>query len=380
MLTELQAKAAKPKEKRYMLRDDRGLYLRVDPSGRKYWIFRYWEQKKERQISLGPYPDLSMKDARLKRDEIQTGRAKGQSPYGNGMPPTLFSDVAEEWMRVRMKGKAPTYMRTIRFRLGKYILPGLENKTLEDISPADILRLCRQIEGQGHYETARRVKVIVGQVFRFAIAAGWIATDPTLALQGALCPRNVQHYATLTDPSEIATLMKAMTAYPYTVIRCAMLFSIYTFARPGEIRAAEWAEIKGDVWDIPSGKMKMKRRHMVPLSRQAQAIIEELRPVTGRGKYLFPSPRNDKRCMSENGVRVALRCLGFGKELITPHGFRSMFSTIANERGWNRDVIERQLAHVEQNQIRGAYNHAEYLSERIRMMQWWADWLDGLER
>ncbi|MBR6901883.1 MAG: site-specific integrase, partial [Synergistaceae bacterium] len=155
-------------------------------------------------------------------------------------------------------------------------------------------------------------------------------------------------------------------------------FSIYTAARPGEIRSAEWKEIKGDVWDIPAEKMKMKRRHIVPLSKQAQEILKELKVITGKGRYLFPSPRNDGRCMSENGVRIALRSMGFSKEQIVPHGFRAMLSTIANEHGFNRDVIERQLAHVEGNAVRGAYNHAEYLSQRKDLMQWWADWLDKI--
>ena len=169
-------------------------------------------------------------------------------------------------------------------------------------------------------------------------------------------------------------------------MRLAMLFSIYTAARPGEIRAAEWTEIKpveidgvkSLVWDIPAGKMKMKRRHIVPLSRQALKVIEELRPITGNSKYLFPSPRSNTWCMSENGVRIALRSIGFTKEQIVPHGFRATFSTIANEHGFNRDVIERQLAHVEGNAVRGAYNHAEYLAQRKDLMQWWADWLDNL--
>ena len=172
--------------------------------------------------------------------------------------------------------------------------------------------------------------------------------------------------------------MRAIKAYPYVIMRCALLFSVYTFARPGEARSAEWNEIKDDVWDIPPEKMKMKRRHIVPLSVQVKAIIEELRPITGKGRYLFPSPKSDGNCMSDNGVRIALRVMGFTKEQITPHGFRAMFSTIANEHGWNRDVIERQLAHVEKNAVRGAYNHAEYMPERIKIMQWWADWLDGL--
>ncbi len=379
MLTELQVKGAKPKDKPYMVRDDRGLYLRVDASGRKYWILRYWEQKKEHQISLGPYPEISLKDARIKRDEIQTARAKGESPtLRSARVPQQFSEATDEWLTVRMNDKAEGYLRTIHFRLNKYILPALGTLPLREITSGHILQLCRSIESTGHDETAKRVKTVIGQIYRYAIAAGYTDTDPTAALLGALRPRNNQHYATLTNPSDIAILMRAIKAYPYTVMRCALLFSVYTAARPGEIRSAEWSEIHDDVWDIPAGKMKMKRRHIVPLSSQVKAVLDELRPITGQGRWLFPTPRNNGHCMSENGVRVALRTIGFSREQITPHGFRAMFSTIANEHGINRDVIERQLAHVEGNSVRGAYNHAEYMPERIRVMQWWADYLDGL--
>ena len=379
MLTELQVKNAKPKDKRYMMRDDKGLYLRVDTSGNKYWILRYWEQKKERQISLGPYPDLSLKDARIKRDEIQTARAKGESPLSTvGRTPQMFAEVVAEWLKVRMVNRTESYVRTVRLRLNKYILPEIGTTSLKQVTSADVLKICRNIESLGHDETARRVKTLIGQVYSFAIAAGYAESDPTAALHRALKPQSCKHYATFTDSADIAMLMRAIRAYPYTIMRCAMLFSVYTFARPGEVRSAEWSEIKGDVWDIPAGKMKMKRRHIVPLSSQVKAVLEELRPITGNGIWLFPSPRNDGRCMSDNGVRMALRSMGFTKEQITPHGFRAMFSTIANEHGINRDVIERQLAHVEENTVRGAYNHAEYMPERIKLMQWWADFLDEL--
>ena len=342
MLTELQVKNAKPRGRSYMVRDDKGLYLRIDPSGRKYWILRYWENNKEHKLSLGPYPDLSLKDARIKRNEIQTARAKGESPSRKSAEnPQTLSDTADEWLTVRMKDRDEDYLQTIRFRLNKYVLPVLGSWPLREITSGHILQICRSIESTGHEETAKRVKAVIGQIFRFAIAAGYTDTDPTSALLGALRPRNNQHYPTLTDPADIALLMKAIKAYPYTVMRCAMLFSVYTFARPGEVRSAEWSEIKGDFWDIPAGKMKMKRRHIVPLSSQVKAILDELRPITGNSRWLFPTPRNNGHCMSENGVRVALRTIGFTKEQITPHGFRAMFSTIANEHGINRDVRYR---------------------------------------
>ena len=379
MLNEAQVKNSKPREKSYMIRDDRGLNLRIDPSGREYWIFRYWENKKEHQFSLGPYPDLSLKDARIKRDELQTARAKGEKLSARSeKTPQIFSEVTKEWLKVRMIGKAESYLRTIVYRLNKYILPQLGTIPLHEIKAPDILQLCKKIESTGHDETARRVKTVIGQIFKFAIASGWAENDPTSALLGALSPRRNEHYATLTDPKDIALLMKAIKAYPYTLLRCAMLFSVYTAARPGEVRAAEWSEIKNNIWDIPAGKMKMKRRHLVPLSKQAQAVIEEIRPLTGDSRWIFPTPRNNGHCLSENGVRVALRAIGFTSEQITPHGFRAMFSTIANEHGINRDVIERQLAHAENNSVRGAYNHAEYMSERIKLMQWWADYLDEI--
>ena len=248
-----------------------------------------------------------------------------------------------------------------------------------DITAGEVLRVCRRAEGLGHPETARRLKIIVGQVFRYAVAAGEVENDPTVALAGALaCPRE-KHYPTLSKPEEIALLVRAIHAYPYAVLRTTMLFSLYTVTRPGEVRAAEWSEVDADrgEWRIPAEKMKMRRPHIVPLVRQAQQLLDELRPLTGAGRYLFPSARNDGRCMSENGVRVALRSMGYGKEILVPHGFRSMFSTWANEREENPDVIEAALAHQSKNQVRAAYNRAEYLDQRRELLQKWADWLEG---
>ena len=360
ILSELRVKSAKPKEKPYMVRDDRGLYLRVDPSGRKYWILRYWEAGKEHQKSLGTYPDVGLKDARVRRDEIQAARGRGESPTATPATRRTFQDMAEEWMRVRMAERTEAHLRTIRLRLAKYVLPAIGGRRMGDITAGEILRVCRRAEGLGHPETARRLKIIVGQVFRYAVAAGEVENDPTVALAGALaCPRE-KHYPTLSKPEEIALLVRAIHAYPYAVLRTAMLFSLYTVARPGEVRAAEWSEVDADrgEWRIPAEKMKARRPHIVPLVRQAQQLLDELRPFTGAGRWLFPSARNDGRCMSENGVRVALRSMGYGKDILVPHGFRSMFSTWANEREENPDVIEAALAHQSKNQVRAAYNRA----------------------
>lgn len=379
MLSDLAVKSARAKEKSYRLRDDRGLYLRVDPNGRKYWIFRYWEKKEEHQLSLGPYPDVKLKDARTRRDEIRAARARGESPNQNRtlQVPNL-DEVVKEWLDVRMNGKSTGYLKAVHLRLNKYIFPTMGKCSISAITSGDVLRMCRRIEAAGHVETAHRVKVITGQIFRYAIAAGYVETDPSAAITGALKTPETRHMATLSDPAQIAALLRAIYAYPYPVMKAAMLFSIYTAARPGEVRRAEWQEIGSDLWDIPAGKMKMKRRHLVPLSRQCRNTVDELRTWTGAGRYLFPSARNDDRPLSENGVRVTLRSLGFAKEVITPHGFRAMFSTWANEHSAPADVIERQLAHAEKNTIRAAYNHAEYWDQRVKLMQAWGDWLEGL--
>ena len=379
MITELQAKSAKPKDRPYMIRDDRGLYLRVDPSGRKYWILRTWTAGKERKTSLGPYPIVGLKDARIRRDEIQAARARGEDPFKKTPErPETFAQAVDDWLRSKMAAMSPGYLRVVRLRLKKYILPLMGDLRLDQITPGEILRLCRGIEARGSIETAARVRQIIGQVFRFAIAADLAETDPTSALRGALQTAPVKHYAAFTSASDARRLMRTVREYPYPVMRAALLFSVLTFARPGEVRAAEWTEIDTEraEWRIPAEKMKMRRPHIVPLATQALAALEELRPLTGSGRWLFPSPRNDGRCMSENGVRVALRSMGFTNEDVTPHGFRAMASTLLNENGWPPDVIERQLAHAERNQVRAAYNHAEYLEERRKMMQWYADWLE----
>ena len=379
MLNDNLIKTAKPKSKKYFLHDERGLFLRVDPSGRKYWIFRFYELGKNHEFSLGVYPEISLKEARLKRDEFQIARAKGEKISSRPeKTPATFQEVSELWLKIKMKDKSESYLEGISQRLKNYIYPAIGNMKLTDIKSPDILNLCRKIEIKEFFETARRVRALTGQIFRFAIASGYCENDPAAALTGALSSVKHKHMAAIFEPSEIGILVRSIKNYPFKLMRLAMLFSLYTAARPGEIRQAEWKEIDGNFWYIPAEKMKMKRPHIVPLSKQALKVLEELKLVSGNGRYLFPTPRNTNRCISENAVRTALRSMGFTKEQIVPHGFRAMFSTIANENNFNRDVIERQLAHVEANAVRAAYNRAEYLPARIELMQWWADWLDNL--
>ena len=372
-LTELQIKKATPREKRYTLSDTRNLLLEIHPNGNKFWVLRIFLNNKEYRRHIGKFPELSLKQARIIAASEHFAEIDDDEK-----PQNLFGTIAEEWFTLRMKGKNPQYLKAIRLRLNKYILPKFANMPIDEITAGTILKFCTKIELTGKFETAARCKNVISQILSYAVMTDRAEFNPVFNLRGALSAHTHKHMAAIFEPSEIAVLMHAMTNYPFKIMRCAMLFSIYTAARPGEIRHAEWSEIKNDVWDIPAEKMKMKRRHVVPLSRQVKDILAELRPLTGSGRYLFPTPRDKNRPMSENGVRVALRSLGFSKEQITPHGFRAMFSTIANEHEFNRDVIERQLAHVPDNQISGAYNHAEYMPQRIKLMQWWSDWLDNL--
>ena len=376
MLSELMIRQAQPKNKPYSLSDKRGLLLTVHPNGHKYWILRMYINGKERRRSVGTWPDLSLKDARQKVHEI----IKKSVNHDDNADGAVFKDVAAEWLKVRMADKKQSYIRTIKLRLNKFILPQIGDMKLADVTSPVVLQLCRDIEERGIVETASRVKQIIGAIFKFAIASGKADYDPTAALAGALRTRQERHMPTITEPDKIAVLFAQMKNYPYEIVRIALLFSIYTFARPGEIRQAEWKEIDFDnaLWKIAADKMKMKRPHIVPLPSQVIELLKELHKFTGRQKWLFPSARLDGRCMSANTVRVALRALGYSKDEIVPHGFRSMASTILNEQGWPPDVIERQLAHVERNKVRAAYNRAEYLAERREMMQAWTDWLNNL--
>ena len=386
-LTELGIKSAKPRKKEYMLGDGHGLWLLVKPDGKKYWRMRYWVGDKERKISLGVYPIVGLKDARVKRDELFKVRDRGDDPAEvlNAQKDDnicTFKHIAEEWLQKHMADKKESYIKSINLRLNKYILPEFGDMSMKEITSGAILKLCRKIEDRGSIETAARVKTVIGQIFRFAIATDKVDYDPTIALKRALQSRQVKHMAAITKPADIAVLIKNINNYPHFIVRCALKFSALVFCRPGEIRFAEWSEIDFDnaEWRIPPEKMKMKRTHIVPLAKQAIELLKELQKITGRQKWVFSSVRSGGRPISADTVRIALRTLGYTKDEMTAHGFRGMASTRLNEMGWPPDVIERQLAHVEQNSVRAAYNHAEYLQERRKMMQVWANYLDELAK
>lgn len=385
MLKESDIKKFAQKNEQYMVADIDGLYLQIFPSGAKTWVLRLSYGGRRRKFTLGKWPAMSLRDARAaaaaRRSELDE-MSKGPS----GTDAALFGTLAAEWRRVAIADLSPKYLQKVDMLLRVRVLPGFEKRFAAMITPSDILARVRAVEAEGKFETAHKVLSIFRRIYNFGIQSGVLVNNPAANISGALVPVKTEHFSRLTDPAEVGALMGAIRAYPHVSVRNAMLFSAYTFCRPGEVRLAEWAEIDltRALWRLPEEKMKMRRPHIVPLSRQAADVLaaqrsflsERLGEVPG---FVFPSARIVTRPMSADTVRVALRLLGYGPEEMTAHGFRGMASTLLNESGlWSADAIERQLAHVSGNAVRAAYNYAEYLPERTKMMQWYADELDRL--
>ena len=387
-LTDVLIRNSKPKDKAFKLSDGGGLYLLVNLNGSRWWRFDYRFDGKRKTLSMGVYPETSLREARERRDEakkkIESGidpsharKAKKESDSGAD----TFETIAREWFEKFSPTWSPSHGDRIIRRLERDIFPWLGKRSIKDIKAPELLAVLRRIEARGAVETAHRASQNCGQVFRYAVATGRTEGDPSGDLRGAIPPTTTKHHASITDPKEIGGLLRAIDSYEGgLVVRCALKLAPLVFVRPGELRRGEWSEIDFEKmeWRIPAEKMKMREQHIVPFSRQALGILRELQPLTGEGKYLFPSPRSWDRPMSENAVLAALRRMGYSGDQMTGHGFRSMASTILNEQGWNRDAIERQLAHAERDEIRAAYNYAQHLPERRKMMQAWADYLDEL--
>lgn len=397
MLTPSAVANAKPQAKPYKLADGRGMYLLVKPDGARWWRFDYRRPGtgKRNTLSLGTFPDVSLRMAREKRENARTQLADGIDPgvvrqevkaakvkaaAAEDVAAYTFEVAAREWM-ARQDVAEVTANKT-RWILESFLFPEIGNIPLTEVTPGQLRDALRKVEATGKLESAKRARVKAGQVFRWAILEGTADIDPTASLRNVLKrPRN-KHHAAITDPPKIGELLRAIdgfTGQPVTL--AALKLAPLVFVRPGELRMAEWAELDLDsaVWRIPAERMKMKAAHIVPLSAQAVVILRDLYPLTGGGRYLFPGLRTVNRPMSENTVNAALRRLGYGTDEMTGHGFRSMAATRLNEMGWNSDAIERQLAHAESNKVREAYTHAaQYLDERTRMMQTWADYLDAL--
>jgi integrase len=388
-LTNVVVRNATPQEKPYKLVDGRGLYVLVNKAG-KYFRWDYRFAGKRKTLALGVYPEISLKEAREKHEDLRRMLARDIDPMEikkqkkaeiQAEVENTFEFVAREWFVKNNAVWTAKHADTIISRLQNNIFPWLGFVEVSAVTAPMLLEVLRRIEERGALETAHRVKQICGQVFRYAVATGRAERDPSFDLRGALAPTKSKSMATITDPKKIGVLMRAIDGYQGSIItRCALKFAPLTFVRPGELRHAEWTEINLDEfeWKIPSEKMKMRTVHIVPLSLQAITVLKEIRPLTGNGKYVFPSLRSGGRPMSNNTILAALRSMGYTKEEMTGHGFRAMASTLLHEQGWSSDVIERQLAHRERNSVKAAYNHAQYLPERRKMMQFWADYLDSL--
>lgn len=394
-LTETKLRTIKPSGKTERHWDSHGLYLEISKAGGKLWRWKYRYEGKEKRLALGVYPEVSLKEAREKRDaarkilhQRQDPGAKGRKNI-TGVGGATFGEVARKWVEGKLNVWSQGHAETVADRLIANVYPEIGSMPIGAVEPVDILRLVKKIEERGSFEVAKRVLGICSQICCYAVAMQLIPSDPCRDLGGALAPRIKTQFAALTTPEEAGEIMRRVDEYQGTaVVRAALVFSSLTFCRPGPIRHAEWTEIDLDkkLWVIPAEKMKLtrdqklrKEPHLVPLSRQSLAVLSKIQHFTGRGIYIFPNPRNKNLPMSENAVNVAIRRMGYTKEQMTAHGFRSMASTLLNETGHRFDVIEAQLAHTSADKIRAIYNRAQYMDERRMLMQAWADLLDQLK-
>jgi integrase len=387
-LSDAKVRNARPLAKSYKITDGQGLFLQVNPTGSKYWRLKYHFAGKEKLLALGVYPDVSLEDAREKRGNARKILAAGGDPSKTKQEAkrkllaaveNSFELVAREWFLKQKKEWKPNTAKTVLNRLENDILPKLGTRPVGEINAPEVLHMLRAIEKRGALDMAKRAMQTTGQVFMYAIATGRAERNPVPDLKGSLEKAPSKHRAYLKEAElpEFLRMLETYDGHPET--KLAIRFLMLTFVRTIEMRAAEWQEINFEKaeWRIPPSRMKMKEEHIVPLSRQAIALLKALNGHSGNRQYLFPKQSKYTGFMSENTVLYALYRLGYHSRA-TGHGFRSTASTILNENGFSPDVIERQLAHGERNKVRAAYNHAQYLPERRKMMQWWADYLDKI--
>lgn len=398
-LTDTAIKNAKPADKPVRLFDGGGLYLEVAPSGGKWWRLKYRFGGKEKRISLGVYPDVPLKEARERRDKaralLEAGADPGEAKKAEKRAAQLstensFEAVAREWHAKYAPSWSASHGARLLRRLEVDAFPWIGGKPIAELAPPDVLDVLRRVEKRGALETAHRLHANVGQVCRYAVATGRASRDVTADLRGALPPVQQEHMAAITDPKQVAELLRAIDGYQGTLpVSCALRLAPMLFQRPGELRAAEWSEfdLEAATWEIPSDRMKRTKQakaaggaHIVPLPCQAVAILRELQPLTGNGRLLFPSVRTKDRPMSDNTVNAALRRLGYDGDTMTGHGFRAMARTILDEViGVPAPIIEAQLAHTVKDPLGRAYNRTAHLQQRREMMQKWADYLDRLK-
>ncbi|WP_435258091.1 tyrosine-type recombinase/integrase [Thioclava sp. FR2] len=390
-LSDTAIRSLKPREKPYKVSDFDGLFVLVKANGSRLWQFKYRIGGKEKLLSIGPYPVVSLAEARARRDAARALVAKGIDPSEAKQAEKrkqfeaselTFSVLAHGYLdKVRKEGRAAMTMRKLEWLVGM-AEEDLGKRPITEISAPDVLRCLRRVEARGTYETARRLRSTIGTVFRYAVATGAASNDPTYALRDALIRPNPAPRAAILAPAELGKLMGAISGYSgQRVTRIGLQLLALLVPRPGELRQARWSEVDltAAVWSIPAERMKMRRPHRVPLPERALTLLTDLKALTGHTEFLLPSLVSVKRVMSENTLNTALRRMGYGAEEMTAHGFRASFSTLANESGlWNPDAIERALAHVETNDVRRAYARGEHWEERVRMAAWWAETLEAL--
>jgi integrase len=392
-LTDFAIKRARPGAKIIKLSDGGGLQLWMTPDGAKRWRLAYRFGAVQKALAIGVYPGVGLKDARDAREAARKTLAHGQDPSQIKKAAktaqiedrsNTFATVARELAdKKRRDKKAAATLRKFEWFMS-FALPILGSRPIDEISAREVLVILKEVEARGIHETARKLRTAIGDVFRYAIATARAQNDPTTALRGALVTPTVTPRAAIVTPSAYGGLLRAIEDYQGAVeTKAALELLALTFVRPGELRAAEWAEfdLQAALWEIPKGRMKMRRAHRVPLAPRVVGLLADLRKLTGQGRLVFPSVRSFDRCMSENTLNAALRRMGFQNDEMTSHGFRASASSMLNESGlWNPDAIERQLAHVENDSIRRAYARAEFWDERVRMMKWWADRCDEMRR
>ncbi|PQA87121.1 tyrosine-type recombinase/integrase [Hyphococcus luteus] len=386
-LTDLVCRSAMPGPKVRKLSDGGGLQLWVQPGGSRQWRLAYKFDGKQKVLAIGPYPIVSLAQAREARDEAKRLLYEGVDPNirkkEQQKPAETFRNIAAEYVeKITREGRAERTLSKNNWLLG------MANDTFGDmeireIAAPKILEALRQVEARGHYESARRMRSTIGSVFRYAMATARADADPTIALRDALIRPQPTSRAAIIDPEAVGGLLRAVDGFEgHFTTRAGLQLMALLFPRPGELRFAEWSEFDFEtaIWTVPASRMKMRRPHKSPLPRQSIEILAELRALNGGSRFVLPGMRSSDRPMSDSAMNAALRRMGFAKDEMTPHGFRATAATLLNETGkWHPDAVERQLAHIDENEIRRAYTRGEYWDERVRMMQWWADYLDKLK-
>ena len=389
-LKDLEIRALKPRDRVYKQADERGLYIEVHPGGSKLWRMKFRFLGRDKRIAFGSYPEVGLAEARRRRDEARQQVRDGIDPTAERRREKLlamynaantFGEVAEEYIKKMIaEGRAEATTTKASWLLEQ--LEPIARNAIADLKPVEVLAALKRIEAKGKHETARRCRSFASRVFRYGVATGRGETDPTSVLRGALVTPKVQHHGAVLDPEAVGEMLRAVDAYSgHLITRLALQISPHVMARPGELRQAQWPEfdLEKAVWKIPPERMKMRRPHAIPLSRQVLAYLAELNELTGPDGFVFPAFHTSRRPLSENTINQAFRRMGYAVGEITAHGLRTTASTLLNESGkWSPDAIERSLAHADKDSIRGIYNRGFYWEERVAMHQWWSDYLDEL--